>query len=89
MDCSVGGLVWCWTLCMLIVGAFSFRQLLMSLGCCKELNERETEIRVEEWVLWVIFWQLDESFVRLWNGLPKEKMGRDGGIGLEIEGFQG
>ncbi|PQP91925.1 hypothetical protein Pyn_03016 [Prunus yedoensis var. nudiflora] len=32
---------------------------------------------------------LDEGFVRLWNGLPEEKMGRDGGIGLEINVFQG
>lgn len=30
------------------------------------------------------FWKLDESSVKLWKDLPEEKMGGDGGIGLEI-----
>ncbi|CAL9016269.1 unnamed protein product [Prunus brigantina] len=30
------------------------------------------------------FRQLYESSVKLWNDLPEEKMGGDGGIGLEI-----
>ncbi|CAL8170634.1 unnamed protein product [Prunus armeniaca] len=32
--------------------------------------------------------QLDKGSVKLWNDLPKEKMGGDGGMGLEIAKFQ-
>ncbi|CAL2263071.1 unnamed protein product [Prunus armeniaca] len=45
--------------------------------------------KIEAWVALVDFQQLDESFVRFLGCLTKEKMGRDGGIWLEIEVFQG
>ncbi|CAL8989465.1 unnamed protein product [Prunus brigantina] len=35
------------------------------------------------------FRQLDESSVKLWNDLPKEKIGGDGGMGLEIAEVSG
>ncbi|XP_020411457.1 flavonoid 3',5'-methyltransferase-like [Prunus persica] len=40
--------------------------------------------KIEAWVALVYFQQLDESFVRLLGCTTEGKMGRDGGVRLEI-----